>query len=412
VHRLSTELSRTASAMAGLCLLAAGCTGSAAKPAAAPSAAPAVQAPARSAAAPVPAQPSPSSVPTTASASTAVKPVIRAPGPPGLVWMAAPLPAAVLAGAARLSRSAQVVAVANGTVWLPARTGNLQTPIDVSAADPKRYAAAVPSASVLARLVPGQVVLSADSARLRGLRVGDRTAPGGVPLTVAAIVADPVIGYAEMFVTAQDGHRLRIPAARYLLVRPLNSGAWPAIARTMRTSAAGKAIRIVAPGKAVRLREANAVLSPLEEKLRFGEFTADPQVSAAGDIGIDPAWLQAHIVTASVPILGAVTCNRAFLPALRSALAEVVREGLQALIRRSDYGGCFNARLIAGQAGESISHHTFGSAIDLNVAANPQGVPGTPNVRLVKAFAKFGLTWGGSWLVPDGMHFEALGGRS
>jgi hypothetical protein len=325
--------------------------------------------------------------------------------------MAAPLPAAVLAAAAGLHRSAHVVTVANGTVWLPAGTGNLQTPIDVSAADPRRYATAVASAAALARLVPGQVVLSADSALLRGLRVGDRTAPGGVPLTVAAIVADPVIGYAEMFVTAQDGRRLGIPAARYLLVRPLKASGWPAIARTLRGSAAGKAIRVVAPGKAVRLREADAVLSPLEEKLRFGEFTANPHLTAAGTIGIDPAWLTAHLVTASVPILGAVTCNRAFLPALRSALTEVVREGLQGLIRRSDYGGCFNARLIAGQAGESISHHTFGSAIDLNVAANPQGVAGTPNARLVKAFAKFGLTWGGNWLVPDGMHFEALGNR-
>jgi hypothetical protein len=322
--------------------------------------------------------------------------------------MAVPLPAAVLAAAGGLRRSADVVAVANGTVWLPARTGTLQTPIDVSAADPKRLVSVMPSAAALAGLKPGEVVLSADSARLRGLRVGNRTSPGGLALTVAAIVADPVIGYAEMFVTAQDGHRLGLPAARYLLVRPLQASAWPAIARTISRSAGGKPIRIVAPGKATRLREADAVLSPLEEKLRFGEFTADPHLSAAGDISIDPAWLAAHIVTADVPILGAVTCNRAFLPALRSALAEVVHEGLQSLIRRSDYGGCFNARLIAGSAGDSISHHTFGSAIDLNVTANPQGVAGTPNVRLVKAFAKYGLTWGGSWLVPDGMHFEAL----
>jgi hypothetical protein len=323
--------------------------------------------------------------------------------------MATPLPAKVVAAATGLRPAADVVPVANGTVWLPARTGVLETPIDVSAADPRQYAAAVPSASALARLVPGQVILSADSARLRGLRVGDRTSPGGISLTVVGIVADRLIGYAEMFVTAQDGRRLSLPAARFLLVRPRRAAAWPAMARTVRGSADGRAIRVEAPGRAVRLREADAVLSPLEEKLRFGEFTADPHVSSAGDIEIDPAWLSAHIVTADVPILGAVTCNRAFLPALRSALTEVVKEGLQGLIRPGDYGGCFNARLIAGQAGHSISHHTYGSAVDLNVSTNPQGVVGTPNVRLVKAFAKYGLTWGGSWLAPDGMHFEALG---
>lgn len=396
-------------AVAG-CLLLAGCTGSSDKAATTSTASLAAPRPPAAASPTTAPYPATAAHPTTApQATTPTKAVVRAPSPPGLVWMAAPLPAGALAAAAGLRHVADVVAVANGTVWLAARTGSLQVPIDVSAADPRLYAAAVPSASAVARLRHGQVVLSADSARLRRLRVGDRTSPGGVPLTVVAIVADPVIGDAEMFVTAQDGRRLRLPEARYLLLRPRLATQWPAIARTMLRSAAGKAIRVVAPGKAVRLREADAVLSPLEEKLRFGEFTADPHVSAAGDIGIDPAWLRTHIVTADVPILGAVTCNRAFLPALRSALAEVVREGLQGLIRRSDYGGCFNARLIAGQAGESISHHTFGSAIDLNVTANPQGVAGTPNARLVKAFAKYGLTWGGSWLVPDGMHFEALG---
>ena len=391
--------------MLAAALLLAGCTDPSGKHVAVPAR------PATAAATVVPTTTAPpNSKPPTSKPLTAKPPPVRAPvTQPGLVWMAAPLPAGVLQAAQQLVRVAHVVAVANGTVWLAARTGSLATPVDVSAADPHAYVAALPAASAISTLKVGEVVLSADSARLRGLRVGDRTSPGGLPLTVVAIVPDRLVGDAEMFVTATDAVRLKIPAARYLLVRPLTAAAWPAVARTLVRSAAGKAIRVAAPGKAARLREADAVLSPLEEKLAFGEFAARAGVSSAGAISIDPAWIPAHIVTADVPILGRVTCNRAFLPALRSALTEVVREGLQSLIRRSDYGGCFNPRLIAGQTGESISHHAFGSAIDLNVAANPQGVAGTPNRRLVKAFAEYGLTWGGSWLVPDGMHFEALG---
>src|SRR6266511_2017636 len=58
-----------------------------------------------------------------------------------------------------------------------------------------------------------------------------------------------------------------------------------------------------------------------------------------GWITIDPAWVNRHIVTAAVPILGRVTCNRAIIPQLRGALAEVVRRGLAHLVNPADYAG-------------------------------------------------------------------------
>jgi hypothetical protein len=320
------------------------------------------------------------------------------------------VPAGLVRAANRLGPATRVVEVANGTVWFRNPPGSaLAAPIDVSAADPHRYARALPAArSAVSGLVAGEVLLASDEARLRRLRVGSRLTLAGVPLRVKAIVADALIGKAEMFVTASDGGRIGLPPDRFLLVRPPTPRAWPTVATALRKATPpGTPVRILAPGRARVLREADAVLTPLEEKLRFGEFTAAPQ--AGGGLSIDSRWLAAHITTAYVPILGSVTCNAAFLPMLRRALDAVVRQGLQRLIDPADYGGCFNARLIAGQPGASISHHAYGSAIDLNVQANPQGRPSHQDRRLVRIFARFGLTWGGGWLVPDGMHFEALG---
>jgi hypothetical protein len=85
-----------------------------------------------------------------------------------------------------------------------------------------------------------------------------------------------------------------------------------------------------------------------------------------------------------------------------------VRRGLQRTVDPADYGGCWAPRIIPNLPGESISHHAYGSAIDVNVHANPQGSPPHQDPRLVQIFLRHGLTWGGHWLTPDGMHFESL----
>ena len=351
------------------------------------------------------AQPLPRATITTQSAR------VRAAALPGLVWASARVPAAVVAAADSLAPSTAVVRVADGTAWLPVKPGSSWSwPIDVAAADPTLYAAAMPAAQgIRTALRPHEVVLAADEARLRHVGVGDHIAFPAVDLRVALIVPDALIGYSEMFVEPSDGKLLGLAPDRYLLIRPASAAQWPdAVARIRATAATGTPLRFVAPGRARALRQADAVLAPLQEELRFGEFAALPHPSASGDLTIEPSWLAAHLVTTSVPILGNVTCNRAFVPALRAALNAVVAAGLQGLIDRTSYGGCFSARLIARQPGAPISHHAFGSALDLNVRRNPQGQPPHQDPRLVAIFAREGITWGGGWLVPDGMHFEAL----
>jgi len=123
-----------------------------------------------------------------------------------------------------------------------------------------------------------------------------------------------------------------------------------------------------------------------------------------GRIAPDPAWVAAHIATEQVPILGRVTCNKVMLPQLRAALQEIVDLGLAAEIRPDDYAGCYYPRFIAGTT--TLSNHSFGTALDLNVSTNGRGIKGDMHPLVVSTFKKWGFAWGGDWNWTDPMHFE------
>ena len=95
------------------------------------------------------------------------------------------------------------------------------------------------------------------------------------------------------------------------------------------------------------------------------------------------------------------------IPALRQALEELERRGLQRLVDRGDYAGCFAAKDIPTTGG--VSRHAWGLAIDLNAAANPYGQPSAQDPRLVRVMERHGFAWGGRWPTPDAMHFEYVG---
>jgi len=61
-------------------------------------------------------------------------------------------------------------------------------------------------------------------------------------------------------------------------------------------------------------------------------------------------------------------------------------------------------RYIAGT--HSLSFHTFGTALDLNVPGNGRGTVGQMNRQVVAIFKKWGFAWGGDWHYTDPMHFE------
>ncbi|MEQ4498698.1 M15 family metallopeptidase [Nocardioides kribbensis] len=128
-------------------------------------------------------------------------------------------------------------------------------------------------------------------------------------------------------------------------------------------------------------------------------------VIGGGRIAPEPSWVSTHIVTADVPILGSVTCNKAIIPQLTAALREVVERGLGDKIIPGQYGGCYYPRFIAGST--TLSNHSFGLALDFNVPGNLRGTVGEIDRGVVDIFKKWGFTWGGDWSYTDPMHFEA-----
>jgi hypothetical protein len=54
----------------------------------------------------------------------------------------------------------------------------------------------------------------------------------------------------------------------------------------------------------------------------------------------------------------------------------------------------------------TLSRHSWGAAIDINPSTNAFGATPTMDEDIVEIFRRNGFAWGGTWLVPDGMHFE------
>ncbi|MDO9455198.1 MAG: M15 family metallopeptidase [Nocardioides sp.] len=123
-----------------------------------------------------------------------------------------------------------------------------------------------------------------------------------------------------------------------------------------------------------------------------------------GRIAPDPAWVRSHIVQETVPILGTITCNKFLMPQLKAALGEIVQLGLEDKINPGEYAGCYYPRYIAGSS--TLSNHSFGLALDLNVPGNQRGTVGEMDRGVVAVFKRWGFAWGGDWGYTDPMHFE------
>jgi hypothetical protein len=288
-------------------------------------------------------------------------------------------------------------------------------PIDAAAVDTGSFADFLPpdDRGLLVDLAKGQGILGATSAELRGLGPGAvlrfRT---GAKVTIAGVLPDELVGASELMVSKATGARIGVTHERYLLLQP-SPGRLPASRRLstrLRTllppslSPTYRKVQVRAPGETPYLREGDAVLPPVLIKVLFGEFAAMDDPTRPGYLRLDPAWVRHHIVTTTVPILGRVTCNEALIPQLRGAMSALERQGLAGTIHV--FNGCFAPRYINRNASNLISHHAWGIAFDCNAASNPFGLPPHQDPRLVRVMARWGFIWGGTFIVPDGNHFE------
>jgi hypothetical protein len=92
-------------------------------------------------------------------------------------------------------------------------------------------------------------------------------------------------------------------------------------------------------------------------------------------------------------------------PQLRGVVHELIARGLRDTIH--SYSGCYSPRHTNRIPSAGLSHHSWGIAVDLNVQqGNLFGQMPHQDPRLVDVFERWGFVWGGTFIVPDGMHFE------
>lgn len=354
---------------------------------------------------PVGASPRPSPTPSAGA---------RAGGGPMLVWTSGGLPPGLGDRLGRLRGVTAHTVVAGDRVDLVAAEradGRPATdldpgwmvPLDALAVDTGTYPGVMGGdAAALADLGAGEAALGATSARLRGVEVGgELTLASGARLSVAAVVADEAVGAAEVVINAPTGARLGVTTPRFVLVAHDRPHAAMESAVRARVPE-GTPVRVRGPRETPYLRHGDAVLPQALVKDRFGEFAYRRR--GAGAIAQEAAWRREHLVSRDVPLLGTVRCHRDIVDDLAGALGDLAERGLGDLIDPAGYRGCHHARLIA--AGGSLSRHSWGIAVDINVPGNPVGARGDLDPRVVEAFQAHGFTWGGEWLVPDPHHFE------
>lgn len=326
-----------------------------------------------------------------------------------LAWASGGLPADAEARLERRAYVRRATTVQTGIDWVRRPTDDLPdgaVPVEAAVVRPREYARFVAPAerAIIRGLGPGEVLLAESATGLQGnveggsLRLIDRT------MTVRGGIDDMAAsGYEAIIAGAVPRSWSRVD--RFLLIQLKSAEKRGAIENELRRMLdPGQALRVRARGETPFLRYADAVLPQLLVKKTFGEFSARP--SEDGTIVVDSEWRRRNILTTDVPVLGTVTCHRAMIPQLRDALEEIEQLGLSHLIDRSDYGGCFAARFIGREPWGRLSNHTWGIAIDINVTDNAFATKSDQDPRLVEVMEGHGFTWGGRWLVPDGMHFE------
>ena len=301
----------------------------------------------------------------------------------------------------------QLVSVTRGDETIQAAPAGFVIPMAALAIDPQASLRLIGS-EVAGALQAGTVVMGESSAKLRGAQVGDVVTFVGwdartVSLPIGAIAPDERVQSNELVFSVET-------ARSFGFVRLSSVNLWgfedkDALFRQLVVEFVDESVGVDDDPA----RKADDVLTTVALKRQFGEFAY--RFTGPGDrIQIDPAWVEANIVTVNLPLLGLFKCHRSMVPYLEHAIDDVVAAGLSGEINRADFqlaGGCYNPRLIrGGDKGGAISRHSWGIAVDINPSENPYGGVIAMDQRVADIFHNWGFAWGGGWVYSDGAHFE------
>jgi hypothetical protein len=272
----------------------------------------------------------------------------------------------------------------------------------VSPANFRRFAAkgTAESTPVWQAVADGEVIASHAAAKALHLSLGKDVRVGGkqwLTLRLGAL-ATTGIPDTDLVVDSATGRRLGLKGATAVVLNAGTADPVSLASRVRKVTGASAHVDLLTPPAANPV----AFLTGSAAAKAFGAFsyTYFPD----GTIQPDAAWVNANIVTATVPILGTVTCHRLMIPQLRGALQAVQNAGLAATVHH--YDGCYVPRFIERDPTHAISLHTWGIAIDIDAQTNGRGTAGTMDPRVVSIFKQWGFRWGGDWSYTDPMHFE------
>ena len=250
-------------------------------------------------------------------------------------------------------------------------------------------------------LLQGEAVVTPAAAKRLRLTTDTQLVIGNQTLPIGAFADPSVPNFADILVPEFRAHELALKDSRLLMV---------GVRRKTKAEELRSRLRRIAPNARIRPLTSAAERPQAPEALGGAE---GPLIGAMtyrirkdGFIEPDPAWVQANIASADVPLLGNVMCHRLLIPQLGAALAEIERKGLASQVDSGRYGGCYVPRFIGRDPRRGLSLHAFGLALDLNVSTNHYGTRGDMDPRVVEIFSKWGFNWGGVWSTPDPMHFE------
>jgi hypothetical protein len=219
--------------------------------------------------------------------------------------------------------------------------------------------------------------------------------------SIGAIVSEDAARGRELIVPLASAGDLGLTAPRALVTSVEGDHADAALT-SMKEMTQGVLTRIHTGDQVVPDPTEGPILSFAEIKEIFGEFVFKPRNKGLF-VAVDRAWMDANIVETRIPLLGLLKCNKRLLPQVVGAMRELQSRGLAGLVRTGD--GCFSPRMQVGNS-YALSRHAYGIAVDINAGTNPYGEKPNQDPRLIETMERWGFTWGGRWLVPDGMHFE------